>query len=271
MSQSTIRPDRLSMEGMIWNANHVLEMALDPKQQGIPKGLFEKSIGLCIISVVEAGFIFSGNVGTGILLKKKADGSWSNPCAMGLGGVGWGLLVGAAVKDIIIFIFDENSMNGMMGEVGLRIGGQVNLTPGPFGRNYEAGVGVTTKGAVGTCSVAFSQGLFGSISIEGAMVGVRGGANDQFYNKVTNPHTILNTEELTLPENRPTLMESVYKHIAKLEEGNTHTPTEEETLQAQIAAKVAQEASEEMAQADPSGVLKVDAAEEAEKEKAASS
>jgi hypothetical protein len=51
---------------------------------------------------VEAGYIFSGNVGSVILLKKNDDGSWSAPAAIGLGGVGWRWIAGAAMKDIIM-------------------------------------------------------------------------------------------------------------------------------------------------------------------------
>jgi lipid-binding SYLF domain-containing protein len=72
---------------MIWNANHVLDTALDPKSNGVPKGLFQQELfGIVLISVVEAGFIFSGNVGTGILLARYDDGKWSPPCAVGLTG-----------------------------------------------------------------------------------------------------------------------------------------------------------------------------------------
>ena len=59
----------------IFAADHVLETALDPNTDGVPKDLFSKCVGICILSVVEAGFVFSGNVGSGILLKKKEDGS----------------------------------------------------------------------------------------------------------------------------------------------------------------------------------------------------
>ena len=33
------RPDRTTMEGMIWNANHVLDQALSPDTPGIPRGM----------------------------------------------------------------------------------------------------------------------------------------------------------------------------------------------------------------------------------------
>jgi len=54
--------------------------------------------GIILLSVVEAGFIFSGNVGTGVIIANKYDGTWSPPSALGLGGIGWGFMVGAEVK-----------------------------------------------------------------------------------------------------------------------------------------------------------------------------
>lgn len=92
------RPDRTTMEGMIWNANHVLDQALSPDTAGIPRGMIKNCKGIILLSVVEAGFIFSGNVGTGVIIANKYDGTWSPPSALGLGGIGWGFMVGAEVK-----------------------------------------------------------------------------------------------------------------------------------------------------------------------------
>lgn len=80
--------DRTKMEGMIGTASNVLDRALDPKTNGVPKDLFEKCKGIVLLSAIEAGFVFTGNVGTGILMAKKDDGSWSVPSALGLTGVG---------------------------------------------------------------------------------------------------------------------------------------------------------------------------------------
>jgi lipid-binding SYLF domain-containing protein len=87
-TMSERRPDRTTMQGMIWNANHVLDQALDPDTNGVPKSLFEKAKGLILISVIEAGFIFTGNVGTGLLLAKKKGSTWSAPSAVGMTGIG---------------------------------------------------------------------------------------------------------------------------------------------------------------------------------------
>jgi len=81
-----------------------------------------------LVSVVEVGFVFSGNVGTGILLKKNADDTWSAPVACGMSGVGWGLLVGGSVKDIMIFIFDEATLAKIgFDKIGLKFGAQVRM------------------------------------------------------------------------------------------------------------------------------------------------
>ena len=246
-------------------ADHVLELALSPKQTGVPKDLFHKCVGLAIISVVEVGFIFSGNVGTGILLKKKDDGSgWSPPCAMGLTGVGWGFLVGGAIKEIMIFIFDQNTMTGMCGDAGVRLGGQLNLTLGPFGRNYEGGVGVSNTGAVGTFSIAFSKGAFLGASVEGAALGPRSNVNNHFYGQTTTPQSVIN-DEVTMPTDKPTLIQGVYDKLAKLSEGESYTPTAEDAKVKDQAAASAQKASDAIAAVDVT-VQKVDAAAEAAKE-----
>lgn len=257
-------------------ADHVLQQALDPANAGVPKELFQKCVGVCIISVVEAGFIFSGNVGTGILMKhNEKDGSWSPPCAMGLAGIGWGFLIGAALKDIIVFIFDEQSLNSMCTETGLRLGGQLNLSTGlKGGRNYDGGVGLTLNSGktIGTYSVAYSKGAFLGASVEGAIVGPRTRINDMFYNRTsTTPSLILSDGGVTLPSNdeKPTILSFVYDKLEKLKRGETYVPTKEEQDAKLAAAKAAQAASEEVAKANAETVQQVNAEEEAKKEAAA--
>ena len=99
-------------------ANSSLGIALKPEIEGIPPGLFSRCLGICILSVVEAGFIFSGNLGTGIVMA-RSNGKWGNPVAIGMTGVGFGLLAGGSLKDILIFIFDNDSLGALVGDVGM--------------------------------------------------------------------------------------------------------------------------------------------------------
>lgn len=260
------RPDRTTMPGMIWNANHVLDLALNPESNGVPKQLFEKDIkGVALMSTIEAGFIFSGNVGTGILLARDENGKWSAPSALGLGGVGWGFIVGASIKDIIVFIFDEGTVSAMAGDTGLKFGGQGELTGGPFGRTAELSLNASNTGLGATCSVAFTKGFFGGISLEGAVVGPRSAVNEQFYGASASPSQIVFEGVVTVPDG--TLIKEVYEKLDKLIEGATHEPSEAELEKVESARLVAEEAGAEAQKSEE--VVKVDAAEEAAKEASA--
>lgn len=121
--------DELAVSAL--SANHVLEQALQPgPNSSIPQAFFKSCVGVVLLSVVEVGFVISGNLGTGILLKKLDDigSKWSAPVACGLTGVGYGLLVGGSIKDIMMFIFDEATLQKIgFDKMGLKLGAQVRL------------------------------------------------------------------------------------------------------------------------------------------------
>jgi lipid-binding SYLF domain-containing protein len=248
-------------------ANHVLEQALAPGSNGVPKSLFSKDLkGIILISVVEVGFIFSGNVGTGILMARDSGTkTWSPPCAVGLTGVGWGFLVGGSLKDLMIFIYSENTLGAVTGETGLKMGGQTELTLGPFGRSAQLHFDVNSKGAGATVAVAFSKGAFLGASVEGSVVGPRNGVNEIFYGTQCHPGDILNKKDaVKMPEDKVTLIQDIYDKLEMLGAGETHEPdVMEEDKKADAkeaadkAAKVANSAAD---------VVKVDAAVEAAKE-----
>ena len=159
---------------------------------------------------------------------------------------------------------DENTLQGMMGDIGMKIGGQGALTLGPFGRNYDASVGLSNKGATGTITVSYSNGVFGGLSIEGAVLAPRGGVNDSFYGQTTIPTQIL-SGGVTFPEGKNTLIKDVYDKLEKLAEGVAAEPTPEDAAKTTSAAQEAQKASEEVHKS-ATDVVQVNAAEEAAKE-----
>jgi lipid-binding SYLF domain-containing protein len=248
-------------------ANHVLEQALAPGSNGVPKSLFSKDLkGIVLISVVEVGFIFSGNVGTGILMARDSGtNAWSPPCAVGLTGVGWGFLVGGSLKDLMIFMYNEETLGGVTGESGLKLGGQAELTLGPFGRSAQLHLDVSSRGAGATVAVAFSKGAFLGVSVEGSVVGPRHAVNETFYGMACNPDDILNKQfAVKIPEDKVTLIQDVYDKLKKLGAGETHEPDAMEE-EKKAAAKEAADKAAEVANV-AADVVQVDAAVEAAKE-----
>jgi lipid-binding SYLF domain-containing protein len=74
---------------MIWNANHVLDMALSPNTKR-SKDILKDAVAVIILHCVEAGFLLTGSRGSGVLMVKHGD-HWSAPSAVVLTAtkIGW--------------------------------------------------------------------------------------------------------------------------------------------------------------------------------------
>lgn len=185
------RPDMNTMEGMIYNADEILQKFFDPNiKSEVPRNLLKSCVGIVLLKSVEAGFFISGSVGTGILLKRQASSAsgneWSYPVACGLTSVGWGLIFGGSVKDIIVFILDQDTLKNLVyDKVGIRLGGQLEATLGPVGRAGNLDLTVSEKGIGNTVSYAFTQGALVGVYLQGSVVGARHKVNSNFYKRST--------------------------------------------------------------------------------------
>lgn len=87
--------ERLQMTGTVHKAYKVLLKLINPKftskDKGIPLEVIKNAKGLAFVTQIKAGFVFTGTVGAGIIIARLADGSWSGPTSVGVGGMGWGL------------------------------------------------------------------------------------------------------------------------------------------------------------------------------------
>ena len=74
----------------------------------IQKGdILKDAKGVIIIDTVDVGCVLSGTQGSGVVMAKNADGSWSAPSAVTITSVKLGLVVGAKNKGLI-FVFDQD-------------------------------------------------------------------------------------------------------------------------------------------------------------------
>ena len=85
---------RLTMPGQIHKAYKVMLKIISPKwvkaDAKIPLRILQNAKGVAFITVVKAGFLWSGTLGSGIVLARLPDGTWSGPSSIGVGGMGWG-------------------------------------------------------------------------------------------------------------------------------------------------------------------------------------
>ena len=147
----------------------------------IPPSVLANAKGLAIITVLKAGFLGSGRFGSGLVVARLPDGSWSAPSAIATAGAGFGGQIGFELTDFV-FILNDNSAVKTFAQAGsLTLGGNVSLAAGPVGRNAEAAGAASLKSIAGIFSYSKTKGLFAGVSLEGSGIIERRDANEKLY------------------------------------------------------------------------------------------
>ncbi|KAF8592004.1 DUF500-domain-containing protein [Ramaria rubella] len=175
-------------------AAKIFQSFVDNRHKGldgvIPSSVLQRAKGFAIFSVFKAGFVFSARAGSGIVIAKLPDGSWSAPSAIGTAGMGFGSQAGAEVTDFLIVL--NSRSKSFMATGSLTLGGNMSIALGPLGRNGEASSAVNSSGGIAMMySYSKTKGLFGGLSIEGSVIVERQDANAIAYQSDVSAKALL--------------------------------------------------------------------------------
>lgn len=123
---------------------------------------------MIICTVFRAGFLGSGRFGSGVIVARRDDGSWSVPSAVGMFGGGFGGLAGVEMTDFVFIVSDENAMKTVLHRGSLHLGVNASAALGPVGRSFEIAGVAGLKGVGGVFAFAKTKGVFLGASLEGA-------------------------------------------------------------------------------------------------------
>lgn len=144
-------------------------------------------------------------LGSGILIARLEDGTWSAPSAMALAGIGGGGQVGFELADFVFILHDERAVRAFSQTGALSVGGNVSLAFGPIGRSAE-GAGVAgVKGVGGIYAWSTTRGFFGGISLEGSILLERSKANKKMYGREVTAEQLLKGDLSPPPAAEPLL------------------------------------------------------------------
>src|SRR5262245_18754370 len=101
----------------------LLERFRDIPAKAIPEEVMRDAKGLAILTVLKAGFLFSGQGGLGLVVGRSTTGwmrvgcgkygrgaGWSAPSAIATGGAGFGFQVGAEVTEYVMVLNTEEAV-----------------------------------------------------------------------------------------------------------------------------------------------------------------
>ncbi|KDR82589.1 hypothetical protein GALMADRAFT_237983 [Galerina marginata CBS 339.88] len=184
-----------SLPGEAEKAAKILDSFLaDPDRpqsalNSIPKAVLQRARGLAIFQVVKAGFVFSGKAGSGLVIARLPDGSWSAPSCIATGGVGWGLQIGADITDFVIVLNSEDAVRAFSLGGNVTIGGNISASAGPIGTGGSVQASLAHPAPM--FSYSKSKGLFAGVSLEGTALIERKDANRDFYGSPVPAREIL--------------------------------------------------------------------------------
>ncbi|KAI0035183.1 DUF500-domain-containing protein [Vararia minispora EC-137] len=184
-----------TLPGEAEKAAKILESFLaDPENpqsalNSIPKAVLQHARGLAVFQVLKAGFVFSGKAGSGLVIARLPDGSWSAPSCIATGGVGWGLQIGADITDFVVVLNSEDAVRAFSVGGNVTIGGSISAAAGPIGTGGRVEAALAHPAPM--FSYSKSKGLYAGMSLEGTVLIERKDANKAFYGSAIPARDIL--------------------------------------------------------------------------------
>ncbi|KAI1431100.1 hypothetical protein GGR50DRAFT_110758 [Xylaria sp. CBS 124048] len=164
----------------------ILTSFVDPRQafspdRIIPPHILSNAKGLAILTVLKAGFLGSARFGSGLVVARLPDGSWSAPSAIMTAGGGFGGQIGFELTDFVFILNDASAVKTFAQQGSITLGGNVSIAAGPVGRNAEAAGAASLRSVAGIFSYSRTKGLFAGVSLEGSAIIERRDANEKLY------------------------------------------------------------------------------------------
>ncbi|CAN1136101.1 SH3 domain-containing protein PJ696.02 [Linum perenne] len=178
-------PVGLSMEHEIYKSSNTLrsycQVAKLNPDKCIPQAVLKGARGLAVLTVAKAGVVVAYKLGTGLVISRRSDGTWSAPSAICSVGLGWGAQVGGELMDFIIVLRDLKAVKTFSSRMHFSLGAGCSAAAGPIGRVVEADLRAGDRGSGMCYTYSCSKGAFVGVSLEGNVVTTRMDTNLNFY------------------------------------------------------------------------------------------
>lgn len=168
-------------EALLITASKVVDELRQTPDQNIPNWLLDRAYAVAVVpNVVKVGLILGGRRGSGALLVRRDDGSWSNPVFINLTGGSFGFQWGVQSTDVVLVFTSRSSIEGITGGK-VTLGADASVAAGPVGRQTAAAtdIGLTAQ----VYSYSRNKGLFIGVALDGSAITIDNSANELFYGK----------------------------------------------------------------------------------------
>ncbi len=156
----------------------------DPDMTWFRDNLPKAKAVLVVPVLIRGGFIVGGSGGHGTLLWRDAgSGNWSYPGFYFMGSISIGLQIGGEAAEVVLMAMTDRGREAFL-STEFKLGADVSVAAGPVGAGAKAATADV---------LAFSRdkGLFGGITVEGAVIEPEEKWNKAYYGRSASPTDIL--------------------------------------------------------------------------------
>lgn len=139
----------------------------------IPREAIVNAKGLAIFSGFRAGMYLAGAGGSGVVVARLPDGTWSPPSAFSVRSGSIGLVGGVAVYDCVCVLNTQAAVDAYT-KPEVTLGGSVAVAVGPMNTS-------DVKDAKAVWTYTKSLGLYGGLTVDGTSIKANPDANEDFY------------------------------------------------------------------------------------------
>lgn len=219
-------PFSTTLGSAIRNATFTLNQQMDPlliRDQQMPLSLMNEAQGLVFLTFLRVGIFGGLKCGSGLVVIKRDDDTWSAPSAVGMGGAFIGVTFGADIVNLCLVLTSKKVCQGFLSSGQLNFEGELGVSIGPIGRNASAGA-IVKNGLAPVYSYAQSKGFLVGIDVNGSYIYTRRRVNQKFYGVPLTAEHIL--RDAPQPEAGRVLHDAILRltdkaHVAQSEQNCT--------------------------------------------------
>ncbi|KAF2420979.1 hypothetical protein EJ08DRAFT_598003 [Tothia fuscella] len=153
----------------------------------IPHEAIVNAQGLAIFTGFRAGMYLAGAGGSGVVVARLPNGTWSPPSAFSVRSGSFGLVYGVDVYDCVCVLNTQEAVNAYT-KSEVNMGGAVSLAAGPLS------IPTNVKDVKPVWVYTKSKGFYGGLTVDGTVISERADANEAFYGGKVSSEQILRGE-----------------------------------------------------------------------------
>ncbi|OQV05144.1 hypothetical protein CLAIMM_09930 [Cladophialophora immunda] len=155
----------------------------------IPAQVIANAKGLAIFSGFRAAMYLAGAGGSGVVVARLPDGSWSPPSAFSVRSGGFGVVYGVDVYDCVCVLNTSEAVDAYM-KSEMTLGAGASMAAGPIGGTAD----ISTKEVNPIWTYTKSRGLYGGLTVDGTVIKERPSVNAESYGSNVTAAKILKGE-----------------------------------------------------------------------------